>query len=102
MRSLRVSTLLILPLLLAAQPADLLKELRFRLAGPFRAGRVIAVAGVPSQPNVYYFGGVGGGVFKTTDSGASWIPISDGQFQTASVGSIAVAESDPSVVYVGM
>src|SRR3954469_21592398 len=81
---------------------DLLKDVRFRLVGPFRAGRVVAVAGVPSQPNVYYFGGVGGGVWKTTDSGGSWLNVSDGFFKTASVGAIAVADSDPNVVYAGM
>ncbi len=102
MKTLRIAALVALPLLLLAQPADLFKELRFRLIGPFRGGRAVAVAGVPSEPNVYYFGGVGGGVWKTTDSGASWAPISDGFFKTASVGAIAVADSDPNVIYVGM
>jgi len=102
MRLLRIAALLALPLLLLGQQGDLLKELRFRLIGPFRGGRVVAVTGVPSQPNVYYFGSVGGGVWKTTDSGASWAPISDGFFKTASVGAIAVADSDPNVIYAGM
>ena len=102
MKLLRTLAFLALPLLLLAQPADLFKELRFRLIGPFRGGRVVAVAGVPSDPSVYYFGGVGGGVWKTTDGGASWAPISDGFFKTASVGAIAVADSDPNVIYVGM
>src|SRR5580698_8785590 len=79
-----------------------LKEIRWRQIGPFRGGRVLAVAGVTSQPDVYYFGATGGGVFKTTDGGATWIPVSDGQFANGDVGSIAVAESDPNVVYVGM
>ena len=58
---------------------------------------------VPREPpNVYYFGGVGGGVWKTIDSGASWLPISDAAFKTASVGAIAVADSDPNVIYAGM
>src|SRR5512133_110645 len=91
-----------LPVLLLAQQPDLLKDVRFRLVGPFRAGRVIAVAGVPSQPNVYYQGTVGGGVWKTADSGGSWANISDGAFKTASVGAIAVADSDPNVIYAGM
>ena len=102
MKVLRLATILVFPLLLLAQQVDLVNQLRFRQIGPFRGGRVVAVAGVPSQPNVYYFGGVGGGVFKTTDSGLSWVPMSDGQFKTGSVGAVAVADSDPNVVYVGM
>src|SRR5215467_7757680 len=100
MKSIRLFLLLAAPLL--AQPQDPLREVRFRLVGPFRAGRVIAVAGVPSQPGVYYFGSVGGGVWKTSDSGASWLPISDNFFKTASVGAIAVADSDPNTIYAGM
>ena len=98
----RSCALLLLGLLALAQAPNPLKELRFRLVGPFRGGRVLAVAGVPSQPDVYYFGATGGGVFKTTDSGASWVPISDGQLRTGSVGAIAVADSDPNVIYAGM
>ena len=81
---------------------DPLKNLKYRLIGPFRGGRVGAVAGVPSQPNVYYFGATGGGVWKTTDGGVNWENISDGYFKTGSVGAIAVADSDPNIVYVGM
>ncbi len=79
-----------------------IKDLEYRLIGPFRGGRVDTVAGVTSQPNVYYFGATGGGVWKTTDGGAGWQPITDGQFKTGSVGSIAVSESDPNTIYVGM
>lgn len=86
----------------AQKPADPLKNFRYRLIGPFRGGRVGAVAGVPSQPNVYYFGATGGGVWKTTDGGENWQNVSDGFFKTGSVGAIAVAESDPNIVYVGM
>src|SRR5258708_37146460 len=86
---------------LTAAP-DPYKELKFRLIGPHRGGRVVAVAGVPSQPYVYYFGGTGGGVWKTTDGGIRWLNVSDGQLGTGSVGAVAVAESDPNVVYVGM
>ena len=102
MKSLRIATLLVFPLLMLAQQGDLYRELRFRLVGPFRGGRSVAVAGVPSQPNTYYFGAVGGGVWKTTDSGANWSPVSDGFFKTSSVGALAVAGSDPNIIYVGM
>jgi photosystem II stability/assembly factor-like uncharacterized protein len=89
-------------LLLAQPDLNSLKELKYRSIGPFRGGRVDAVSGVTSQPNVYYFGATGGGVWKTTDGGSSWLPISDGQFKTGSVGAIGVSESDPNIIYVGM
>jgi photosystem II stability/assembly factor-like uncharacterized protein len=76
--------------------------LRFRNLGPFRGGRVGAVTGVPGQPQLYYMGATGGGVWKTEDGGASWRNISDGFFKTGSVGAIAVSASDPNVIYVGM
>jgi photosystem II stability/assembly factor-like uncharacterized protein len=79
-----------------------LAGLEWRLVGPHRGGRVVAVAGVPSQPHVAYFGATGGGVWKTSDGAATWYNISDGYFQKASVGAIAVATSDPNVIYVGM
>ena len=72
------------------------------LIGPFRGGRVVAVAGDPVRDQVFYFGSTGGGVWKTTDGGVYWENISDGFFKRASVGAIAVAESDPNVIYVGM
>lgn len=88
---------------LFGQDMSVLKTLKWRAIGPFRGGRVAAVTGAESQGDVYYLGGVGGGVFKTTNGGADWQPVSDGQgFGTASVGAIAVSESDPNVVYVGM
>ena len=102
MKSLRLAPLVLFPLLLAGQQADLLNSLKFRQIGPFRGGRSVAVAGVPSQPDTYYFGAVGGGVFKTTDSGLTWVPVSDGQFKTGSVGALAVADSDPNIIYAGM
>ncbi len=80
----------------------LLEGLAWRNVGPFRGGRVTTVAGVPGQPRVYYFGATGGGVWKTTDAGSSWRPLTDGQIATGSVGAIAVAPSDPNVLYVGM
>lgn len=86
-----------------AAQSNPLSGLRWRNIGPFRGGRSVAVAGVASQPNVYYFGGTGGGVFKTTDGGVNWTPVSDGQpFGTGTVGAIEVSQSDPNVVYVGM
>ncbi len=81
---------------------NLIKGLRWREIGPFRGGRVTAVAGVTSQPNVYYFGACGGGVWKTTDGGINWFPVSDAFFKTGTVGAIGVSESDPNVIYVGM
>ncbi|MGI9146363.1 MAG: WD40/YVTN/BNR-like repeat-containing protein [Chloroflexota bacterium] len=82
--------------------ADLLKAIEFRLVGPFRGGRVGAVAGHPSDAGVFYFGSTGGGVWKTTDAGIYWENVSDGFFERASVGGIAVAASDPNVIYAGM
>jgi len=74
--------------------------MKWRLVGPFRGGRVITVAGVPSQPNTYYFGAVGGGVWKTSDGGVSWDPMFDKE-PISSIGAIAVADFDPNVVYAG-
>src|SRR5262245_13442859 len=79
---------------------ELFKSLHWRSIGPFRGGRTRAVAGVPSQPNVFYIAQVNGGVWKTDDHGRTWTPIFDDQ-PTGSVGCIAVAPSDPNVVYVG-
>ncbi len=76
------------------------EALRYRLVGPFRGGRSCAVAGVPGKPLLYYFGATGGGVWRTTDGGQSWENISDGFFG-GSIGSLAVSEADPNVIYVG-
>jgi photosystem II stability/assembly factor-like uncharacterized protein len=76
--------------------------MEWRNIGPFRGGRSVAVAGVVTDPLTYYFGGVGSGVWKTTDAGLSWSNVSDSTFGTSSVGAITVADSDPNVVYVGM
>src|SRR5262245_37905239 len=74
--------------------------LKWRMVGPFRAGRVNAVTGVAGQPNTYYFGSVGGGVWKTANSGRTWTPIFDSA-GAASIGAIAVAPSNPDILYVG-
>lgn len=76
--------------------------LKWRNIGPFRGGRATDVEGVPSQPFTFYMGSPGGGLWKTTDAGTSWNNVSDGWFKTGSVGAIAVALSDPNVIYVGM
>jgi photosystem II stability/assembly factor-like uncharacterized protein len=79
---------------------SLFAAMRWRQVGPFRGGRVIAVTGVPSEPNVFYFGAASGGIWKTTDAGANWAPIFDHE-SIASIGAIAVAPSDHNVIYVG-
>jgi len=79
---------------------DTLKGMKWRLVGPFRGGRVLAVAGTAGDANTYYFGSVAGGVWKTTDGGLVWTPIFDKE-PISSIGGIAVAPSDPNVIYVG-
>ena len=74
--------------------------MKWRLIGPFRGGRSLTAVGVVGQPNTYYFGAVSGGVWKSTDGGLSWDPIFDKQ-NISSIGSIAVSDSDPNVLYVG-
>ncbi len=80
----------------------MLESLQWRLIGPHRGGRVVAVAGHPTEPLVFYFGACSGGVWKTEDGGNSWLPTSDGYFKTGPVGALAVAPSDPNVIYAGM
>ena len=82
--------------------STLLNAMQWRQVGPFRGGRVVAVAGDPTHSQVFYFGSTGGGVWKTTDGGMIWENVSDGYFKRASVGAIAVSPSDPNVIYVGM
>jgi len=75
--------------------------LHYRMIGPERGGRVTAVTGVPSQPNTFYMGSTGGGVWKTVDAGHTWTNISDGFFAVASMGAIDVSLSNPDIVYAG-
>jgi photosystem II stability/assembly factor-like uncharacterized protein len=86
----------------AAQQYDskLFAEMRWRCIGPFRAGRTVAISGVPHQPNIFYMAAVNGGVWKTTDFGNTWFPIFDSQ-PSGSVGALAIAPSDPNIIYVG-
>ena len=83
-------------------PPNAYKDLKWRSVGATRGGRVTAYSGVRQQPHTFYFGGVGGGVWKTDDAGITWVPISDGQItSTGSIGSIDVAPSNPNHVWVG-
>ncbi|HEX3646534.1 MAG TPA: hypothetical protein VHT95_13060 [Vicinamibacterales bacterium] len=80
---------------------NLYQDLRWRSIGPTRGGRSTAAAGVRTQPNVFYMGATGGGVWKTDNYGVSWAPVSDGQIPTGSIGALDVADSNPNVVYAG-
>ena len=93
---------LLLPITSFAQsvPPELINGLKWRLIGPFRGGRAVAVAGVPGDSTTFYFGSVDGGIWKTTDAGVVWKPIFDGQ-PVASIGALAVAPSDPNTIYAG-
>src|SRR6266536_6134276 len=102
-----MGTLALIGSLAPASPATpagvdpaLFQDLRWRLIGPFRGGRVLAVAGVPGEREHFYFGSVNGGVWETTDAGRTWRPIFDGQ-PIGSIGAVAIAPSDPRVIYVG-
>src|SRR5688500_2602406 len=84
-----------------AETNDFRGLLQWRCIGPFRGGRVVTVAGDYQNPNVFYFGGCAGGVWKTSDGGTYWQCVSDGFFNTAAVGALAVAPSDSNVIYAG-
>ena len=106
MRTLTATSLFLavaIPTSLEGQGSDpaSFQDLKYRPVGPSRGGRVTAVAGVPRQPGTFYMGATGGGVWKTTDYGQSWSNVSDGYFQTGSIGAIRVAESNAAVVWVG-
>jgi photosystem II stability/assembly factor-like uncharacterized protein len=81
--------------------AALFRGLQYRLVGPSRGGRVTTVTGVPSQPKTFYMGVASGGLWRTTDGGATWVPIGDGKIPVGSMGAIAVADSNPNIIYVG-
>jgi photosystem II stability/assembly factor-like uncharacterized protein len=99
-----LSLFLVLAAVAAAEhyDASVFGALQWRSVGPQRGGRSITSAGSSSRPNEYYFGAVGGGLWKTADGGTTWKPVTDGQIESSSVGAVAVAESNPDVVYIGM
>lgn len=101
-RSLRMVLPLVLGCVALAQQLDprLYQEMKWRMIGPFRGGRTVGAQGIPDQPNVFFIGVNNGGVWKTTDAGRTWKPIFDSA-PTGSVGTVAVAPSEPNVIYVG-
>jgi photosystem II stability/assembly factor-like uncharacterized protein len=102
MRRLYFALLLSLPLLAATYDTSLFQSMKWKNIGPNRGGRSITSAGSAKRPLEYYFGAVGGGLWKTTDGGTTWKPVTDGQLKSSSVGAVAVSESNPDVVYIGM
>lgn len=94
--------LLIVSTTLAQTIDSIFKSVKYRNIGPFRGGRSVAASGVINDPMTYYMGNTGGGLWKTEDGGQIWENISDGYFKTSSVGAVAVSESDPNIIYVGM
>src|SRR5580693_8572108 len=105
MKQLRLTATLLAAAAFSATPAidpAVFGSLQWRSAGPARGGRSLAVAGSVKRPLEYYFGATGGGLWKTTDGGLTWRPVTDGQIQSSSVGAVAVSESNPDVVYIGM
>jgi len=81
---------------------SIINNLKWRNIGPDRGGRSLAVSGSSSRINEYYFGAVGGGLWKTTDGGQTWNPVTDGQIKSSSVGAVAVSNSNPDIIYIGM
>ncbi|MBT8270565.1 MAG: glycosyl hydrolase [Bacteroidia bacterium] len=102
-RFLSLSSILFLILSISAQEAEqYFKPLKYRNIGPFRGGRSVSASGVVGDQLTYYMGTTGGGLWKTEDAGQRWQNISDGYFKTGSVGAVAVSESNPNIIYVGM
>jgi len=101
--ALSLTALLFLALPVCSQTPDpsFYNNLRYRLVGPARGGRVTCVTGVPSEPRTFYMGVASGGLFRTIDAGATWTPLTDGKLPLGSIGSIAVADSDPKIIYLG-
>ena len=83
-------------------PVEFYNQLEWRNIGPLRGGRSLGVAGSPGRINEYYFGATGGGLWKTDDGGTEWYPVTDGKVTSSSVGAVAVAETNPDIVYIGM
>src|SRR6476469_2548890 len=86
----------------ATYDSSVFGSLQWRSIGPPRGGRSITSTGSSSRPLEYYFGAVGGGLWKTMDGGLTWRPVTDGQLKSSSVGAVAVSESNPDIVYLGM
>ena len=86
----------------SSPPSSVIQTLQWRSLGPDRGGRSIAVSGVKGRPQEAYFGAVGGGLWKTTDGGQNWLPVTDGQINSASVGAVAVSETNPDLLFIGM
>lgn len=83
-------------------PASFYEKMEWRNIGPYRGGRSLGCTGSPGRPLEYYFGATGGGLWKTVDGGNDWFPVTDGQITSSSVGAVAVAETNPDIVYIGM
>ncbi|MFM1877970.1 MAG: hypothetical protein RLZZ241_836, partial [Bacteroidota bacterium] len=86
----------------SSEDKGLYETMKWRNIGPNRGGRSLGSTGSPGRPNEYYFGATGGGLWKTTDGGNEWFPVTDGQVSSSSVGAVAVAETNPDIVYIGM
>ena len=81
--------------------SELFPGLKWRNIGPERGGRSLSCIGSPGRTNEYYFGATGGGLWKTTDSGVTWFPVTDGKIDSSSIGAVAVAETNPDIIYIG-